>query len=139
MQTYNEHIEEMQSFSKRALENQGKIGEVTTELAQENVIEAKANDDEPKLERSIATRVKAEIATKEANKLAETEFTKAETPSLDWSGIVQMILAGLGTAFPVLGGATMLMSGKIKRLQEKGKQLAKSTNVDDISSDKDYS
>ncbi len=138
MQTYNEHIEEMQKFSKDALENQGKIGEVTTELAQENVMEAKADDDEPKLERSIATRVKAEIATKEANKLAKTEFTKASPTAFDWGGILQMILTSLGVASPVGIIGMGLMGKKIGRLKNKGRKLANSTELDDISEDRDF-
>lgn len=135
METYNAHIDEIQQFSKEALENQGKIGQVTVELANENVMEAKSDDDEPKLERSIATRVKAEIATKQANELAEVEFTKASAPAFDWTGLIQMVLTVLGGAFPALGGLTLLMQRKIGRMKEEGRKYADSGEKDQLSRD----
>lgn len=120
------------------MDNQGKIGEVTVELAQENLIEARTDDDEAKIERSIGAKVRAEIATKRANKLADTKFTKAETPSLDWGGIIQMFLSALGISVPGLGIATVMMGKKIGRLKNKGRKMAESTEKDDISNDRDF-
>ena len=138
METYNTHIEEIEDFSKQALTNQGDIGAVTQELAQENIYEAKADNDDAKLERSISTRVRAEIATKKANSLAEVEFKRGESPSFDWGSIVQMILTGLGAAFPALGGVMLLMKGKLDRVKEKGKRFATTSETFDISTDKDF-
>jgi hypothetical protein len=135
METYNSHIQEIEEFSQQALENQGKIGQVTVELANENVIEAKSQDDEPKLERSISTRVKAEIATKQANKLAEVQLTRGTTPTFDWTGIVQMLLTGLGAAFPAVGGVAMLMHRKIGRMKVEGQKYADSSDKNQLSRD----
>ena len=138
METYNGHIEEIEDFSKQALTNQGDIGTVAQELAQENIYEAKADNDDAKLERSIGTRVRAEIATKKANKLAEVEFKRGETPSMDWGNILQMILTGLGAAFPALGGILFMMKGKLNRVTEKAKHFASKSESFDVSHDKDF-
>ena len=138
METYNGHIEEIEKFSKEALTNQGDIGAVTQELAQENIYEAKADNDDAKLERSIGTRVRAEIATKKANSLSKTEFTKGQAMGFDWSSIIQMILTGLGAACPALAGVIYMMKGKINRVVEKGKHFASKSESFDVSHDKDF-
>ena len=138
METYNGHIDEVEKFSKEALTNQGDLGSVTQELAQENIYEAKADNDDAKLERSIGTRVRAEIATKKANSLSKTEFTKGQSMGFDWSSIIQMILTGLGAACPALAGVIYMMKGKINRVVEKGKHFASKSESFDVSHDKDF-
>ena len=134
---YNKHIEEVESFSKDALENQGKIGGITVELATENVLEAKKNGDEAKLERAIGTRIKAENATKEADKLAKVEFAKDEGQPFDFGGLLSGLMAVLSTMFPVLGGYLMVIKSQLGRVKEKAKNYANTDKTFDISNDKD--
>lgn len=137
LEEYNAHIEEVERFSKEALENQGDIAGVAVKLAQENVIEAKSDGDDAKLDRAISTRVEAEMANKKANKLAETQFTKSEAPSFDWSNILSMLLTALGGAVPAGGVVAMLLNGKLNRVKEKAKTYASRPETFDISQDKD--
>lgn len=139
LEDFNLHIDEAQDLAQRGLENQGDISSLSVDLANENIIEAKKDGDDAKLERSIGTKVKAEIYTKRAKKLSETEFTKSEGISLDWGGIIQIILTGLGAAFPALGGILFMMNDKLKRVTEKAKFFAESTDKNEIAHDKDLS
>lgn len=134
---YNSHIEQMESFSKDALTNQGQIGAVTIELATENVLEAKKDNDEAKLERSIGTRVRAELATKEADKLAQVKFERDEGQSFDFSGLLSGLMAVLSTMFPALGGYLLILRNQLGRVKEKAKTYATSPETFDISKDKD--
>jgi hypothetical protein len=134
---FNTHIDEAQDLAQKGLENQGDISSLSVELANENIRDAKKDGDDAKLERSIGTKIKAEIYTKRANKLSETEFTKKEGVSFDWGSIIQMILTGLGAAFPALGGVLFMMKGKLNRVTEKAKYFAESTDKNDIAHDRD--
>ena len=136
---FNRHIDEAQNLAKEGLENQGDISALSVELANENIIEAKADGDDAKLERSISTKVKAEIYTERANELSKTEFSKSEGFSFDWGSIVQMLLAALAAAFPALGGIIYMMKGKLNRVTEKAKFFAESTDKNEIAHDKDLS
>lgn len=139
MGEYKKHIEEVERISHQALENQGKIAGMTRELAHENVIEAKRDNDDMKLERSIATRVKAEAAIAESDRLANINLTMPVESSFDFSGIIQMILSALGVGSPLALGAALVMGGKAKRLKAKALHFASQPEVCDVRGDKDLS
>jgi len=134
---FNKHIEEAESLAQNGLENQGDISALSIDLANENIMEAKSDGDDAKLERSIGTKIKAEMYTQRAKKLSETEFTRAKEGDFDWGGIFSMVLQGLGAAFPALGGVMYLMKGKMDRIKDKAVYYAGSEKKDEISHDRD--
>ena len=137
LEDYQVFQTEIQKCSKDALENQGTIGEVTVSLAQENINEAKSAKDNSKLERSIETKVKAESATKTANKLAETKFTKTESPIFDLGDIMNVLMGILSTMFPVLGGYLLMLRKQLGTVKEKAKKYGSTNETFDVQNDKD--
>jgi hypothetical protein len=108
---------------------------VTVDLANENILTAKKDDDKPKLERAIETKVKAQMATKEANKLSETKFEKIE--GNDFSGLLDIIMGILSALFPALAGYLLMIRNQLGRVKEKAITYASSPETFDISKDKD--
>ena len=134
--TYNAHIEELEVFKKDALAPIESLGEVTQELAQEDIREAELDKDMDKLKRSTATLTKAQIATKDINRLEErTSFTKAPEPTFDFD--LEHIISGLMGGGGVMGILLSIMLPKMKRLKVKALEYAQSTEVNDISKDRD--
>ena len=135
IEDHNKTIVEVEKFSKEISENQANIGIVTVDLAQENIITAKKDNDEPKLERAIETKVKAQVATKQANKLAETQYTRVE--GNDFSGFLDILMGILSALFPALGGYLIMLRGQLGRVKEKAKIYANSPSTFDVTGDKD--
>ena len=131
LEDYQRFQGEVQTFTKDVSTNQGLIAGVASGLAQENVLEAKDNKDDAKLERSLNAKLLLENAAKTADKLADTTFTKTE--STDWEGILMRMATGLfGMIMAYFG-----LKPKLDRITEKAKMFASSDKTHDISKDKD--
>jgi len=138
LEDFNSHVDEIEKFSKEAMGNQGDVAKVVVSLAHENVLEAKADNDEAKLDRSIEARVKAEMSVKEADRLSQTEFTRSKPPAMDWSGILMDVgktLLGMVMAY---FGLKIPMGQKLERIKTKAIHFAGQDSKIDIANDKDF-
>lgn len=135
--TFNQYLDKREKFDKDISENQASIAKGVAELAQENIIEAKQDDDEGKLSRSVQTQVNAETSLKKANELADVNYDRVE-PGMDWNSLMADILKAVMGAIAAYFGIGIPMGRKVSRLKEKGRKYANSTHVDDISKDKDF-
>lgn len=131
----NRHIEKTETVVKEIYKNQETLGLVAVDLANENVIEAKKEDDQPKFERAVGTRVNAQSATKEATKGQETKFDRIE--GNDFSGLLDILMGILSALFPALAGYLVMIRNQLGRVQTKAKLYASSPTTFDVTSDKD--
>lgn len=136
--THNEHIMEAQNLYGDAIDNQAEVAGLVYELAHENAIEAKADDDDSKFERAVTTKTHAKIAMERSRELAHKEWKKAPESS-GMSGILQLIMTlyGGGTTMG-LGYAAVKFLGQskqVERLKEKGRSFAKSTDQNELDDD----
>jgi hypothetical protein len=136
IEDHNKTVVEVERFSKDISVNQGAIGMVTVELANENILTAKKDDDKPKLERAIETKVKAQMATKEANKLSEIKFEKIE--GNDFSGLLDILMGILSALFPALAGYLIMLRNQLGRVTAQGKIYASTPQTFDLSGNKDF-
>lgn len=130
--THNEFVEEVSDFKDDVLPPIEELGEAVAENAHENVIEAKRDNDEAKLVRSVATRVKAEEAISEIKELESKSFTRAEA-SFDWEGLIATVVSALMGGGGVGAVVMAVMGGKLKKMKDRAITHAKSTEVDDVS------
>jgi len=138
METFNDSQEEQEEFAHDISTNQASAGKVIYALTHENILEAKHNEDDQKLDRSYQAKANAEAVIKEADKLADTSFLRAENPT-DWAGIIDSVVKTLMGAVLAYFGVSIPMGKKVERLKEKARNYAKSTDENDIKDDKDLS
>lgn len=131
--THNRFVEEVQDFKDDVLPPIEELGEAVAENAHENVLEAKRDNDETKLVRSVATRVKAEEAISEIKELEAKKFTRAEAPPFDWEGLIATVVSALMGGGGVGAVVMAVMGSKLKTMKERAIYHAKSTEVDDVS------
>ena len=137
IEDHQKTVHEVQKFSTDISENQASISMVTYDLANENVTEAKANKDEPKLERAIEQREKAKANTTVANKLKDSKFTEPSDAPFKFDGLIDILLVGLGIAFPTLAGYLLKIKAQLGRVQSQAKIYASTPETFDVSNNKD--
>ena len=144
----NKLSEKVEDLSKKTNQNVAKLGSSVTQLAEVNVVEAKAEGDMNKVVEAVKTKVIAEQSTKQAEELSQEKLPRSEVASIDGSGIMGLIGSALGgnwmeVIFGVLamftGGKAYQLQTKNKRLVEKGRKFATTPQTFDISNDKDLS
>ena len=129
--THKQHVEEAQEFYQDGLQVQAKLVQATDGLNQENIISAKADNDEAKLERAFKNQVTIDMAKAQNEELTSRKFSMPPEPPFDFGGILQMLLAG-ATGAGGVGMIALKMRGTIKDLAKKAVANGNSTEVDDV-------
>ena len=142
----NNLSEKVEDLSKKTNQNVAKLGSSVTQLAEVNVVEAKADGDVNKVVEAVKTKVIAEQSTNKAEELSQEKLPRSEVASIDGSGIMGLIGSALGGNWMELiaglvamlaGGKAYQVQNKNKRLVEKAKRFATTPETFDISNDKD--
>jgi hypothetical protein len=148
IQDTNNLSEKVEDLSKKTNLNVAKLGSSVTQLAEVNVVEAKADGDMNKVVEAVKTKVIAEQSTKQAEELSQEKLPRSEVASIDGTGIMGLIGSALGgnwmeVIFGLIamatGGRAIQLQTKNKRLVEKGRKFATTPETFDISNDKDLS
>lgn len=130
---FNTFVEEVQEFKDDVLPPIEELGEVSAENAHENVLEAQRDNDEAKLIRSVAARVKAEEAISEIKELEGRKFSRAEAPPFDWGSLIQNVISALMGGGGIGAVVMAVMGSKLKKTRKKAMEYAQSTDVNDTS------
>jgi len=139
-ESVNKHIGEASENHKKDLNNQTKIANVTAKLAGEVKYLSKKNDDDKAVERAITIEVEAKNAAKEADALSEVKWSSIPEPTMDFTGLLSMIMGILGgVGVPGMGVGMMILNkaknSQLTREKKKAKRYAKSTQVDEYEED----
>lgn len=129
VETHNLFVEQVQEFKDDMLPLLEDMGEAVAENAHENVIEAKRDSDDAKMERAIVARHKAEESIKGLKELEGKSFDRAPEGTFDWGALIQMVMSALGVG----GLAAPFLAMKNSKIRKKAVEFAKSTEVNDTS------